>query len=740
MKTKTPTPGIQGYAENWRNDIVSALSVALVALPLGLGIAIACGFPPMSGITVAIIGGLVTTFFRSSQLAINGPSAGSIAVLISAGGILEDGTNNTINYILAAVIISGALQVLFGVLKLGRFAEQLPSSVINGILASIGIIIITKQSSFVLGIEPIGENTIDQIVYVLSNLDKTNPILLFITLIGLALMSFHNKISHRLFNLLPTPIWVLLISIPFVYLFDFFNPHSINLIGLEVYIGPEFLLNIPNNIWESFIYPDFSRIASLDFWTVVISINLITSVEHLIATKAVDKIDPYRRRTDIDKDLIGVGIGTIVSASIGGLPLLTAIVRSSVNIQNGAKTKGSNFFMGLILLLMILILAPYLQKIPLAALATILIFTGFRLASPNVFRDINEKGIEQVIFFLGTLFISLYKGMHWGIFGGILITLIVHVLIARMPITSFLYLMLTSSFKLINNDNNGLTLKATGIVNFLNILRLQKKLDSIKPGTNMIIDLSSARIVDLTVSEIIDNFKMSQAEKGGKVQIHGLDKHISVSGHKYSLRSLTNDQELLSNAREERLSKIAEEYNWTYQRETSWFNSYLRNFDFFKIRPIERKFNVISGIYEDQNAAWEICDVTFDEGALMAKEVFQTTAHIIILPYKIPRFILEKEGLFDKVFEKLYSFSGRKDIDFKEYPNFSKKFYLSGHDEESVRNFFNSRLIHYLDKNEIYHIESNGEALLIFRHFHQAKTEDIFKMLEFSKSLLKVFK
>ena len=203
--------------------------------------------------------------------------------------------------------------------------------------------------------------------------------------------------------------WVLLLSIPFVFIFNFFDEHSIHFFGKEYSIGPELLIRIPENLLDSILYPDFSMIGTGAFWMTVMSITLVASVETLASARAVDKLDPYNRVTNLNKDLVSVGLSTMVSGALGGLPIITVIVRSTVNVQNNAKTKWSNLYHGLILILFILILAPVLQNVPLAALAAILVYTGFKLASPNSFYNSYDQGVEQLLFMVSTLIITLLR-------------------------------------------------------------------------------------------------------------------------------------------------------------------------------------------------------------------------------------------------------------------------------------------------------------------------------------------
>ena len=356
--------GWRDLKEHWRSDLIAAISVALVALPLALGIAVSAGAPPISGLIASIIGGLVTTFFRGSHISINGPTAGLIVVILGAIAALDDGSDRVLNYVFAAILVAGAIQVAMGLLKLGRLANMFHSTVIQGILAAIGVIIFSRQIHVAMGSSEESENVFVNLVHVFTRLPELNPFVTLISVIGLLVLIFHSKIRLKIFQLLPAPMWVLILSIPLVYAFNFFEPHTIDLAGKGFEVGPHLLISIPDHILDAIMFPDFSRIDSFAFWSSSFLIAAIASIESLASAKAVDKLDPLRRKTDLNKDLIGVGIGTMLCGAIGGLPIINVIVRSTVNIHNEAKTKWSNFFHGALLLVFVFLLSPYIQQIP----------------------------------------------------------------------------------------------------------------------------------------------------------------------------------------------------------------------------------------------------------------------------------------------------------------------------------------------------------------------------------------
>lgn len=727
-----PSSGLKGLKENWQNDLIAAISVAFVALPLSLGIALASGLEPFAGLISAIIGGVVTTFIRGSHIGINGPGAGIIAVILGALSLLD----YNIHYVLAAIVVAGAIQTLLGLLRMGRFARMFPTSVLNGIMAAIGVIIITKQLHFAMGTKSNADSIVDTLKDVVYLAPEINPFVAVIALAGILLLAFYKRIKIRFFHLLPAPMWVLIISIPFVFAFDFFNEHTIDLFGKSYDIGPQFLIRVPSNPIQGLMHPDFAMIGTGSFWLAVAGITLVSSVEALASARAIDKLDPYQRVTNLNKDLVGVGLSTMLSGGLGGLPIMTVIVRSTVNIQNNAKTRWSNFFHGALLLLFVLILSPVLQSVPLAALAAILIFTGFRLASPRVFYQAYDQGVEQLFFMVGTFIITLLTNLVIGILGGILITLVLHMLLARVGFRGFFRMIFRSGSKVYERNDGSFDVKVKGIANFLSVLETNRLLESLPPAKVVRVDMSNTKLVDLSMMENLIEFKRIQDNLGGDVTITGLDHHWSSSYHNRALKIIVGPRRKRITQRQIDLQKLANRMGWTFEREVDWNTSYLQNFAFFDSRPIERKTNSIRGKDPRHQVSWEIADIVFDEGAMLSLEVFHTTVQVIRLQQPIPRFTIEKEGLFDKIFDRVKALSGYTDHNMKLYPKISKRFLLTGNDDLAIKQFFNHDLVNYLEHSDIQHMESNGEALIIFKYLHIAPPGEIRSMLNLTTELL----
>ena len=730
-----PKKGIQGLIQNWRSDLIAAISVALIALPLSLGIALAAGAPAMSGIFSAIIGGVVTTLYRGGHISVNGPAKGVIGVILLGIVLMDDGSGQAFNYVLAAVVISGAIQMLLGLLKLGRLEEVFHSSVIHGILAAIGIIIFAKQIHVALGTHSDSGSIVQNLIDAFLLLPEANPFVLIIALTGLLMLLFHSKTSYRFFHILPAPMWVIALSIPFVYAFNFFDQQTVSFLGKAYDIGPDLLLDIPDSIMDSIMHPNFSKINTLEFWTTVFSMLIITSIESLAIAKAVDKIDPYRRKTNLNKDLIGIGLSTMVAGFIGGLPIIAVIIRSTVNIHNGAKTKWSNMYQGLLLLIFIVLLGPILRQVPLCAFAILLVYTGFKLASPAVFKQAYNQGTEQLVFFVFTMVLTLYTNLLVGLLGGLLLALVTHMLLAKLSIPQFFKMVYKSRTRLVKVSDNAFDLKIKGIANFLGILKVDKLVAKIPQGADVNIDLSETRLVGITYMDYLAEYLKTQRASGGKVFITGLDSHVSSSNHNRALKICLSGSDAKLSHRQKRLRNLATEKDFQFSSQVDWNTDYFKKFHFFEIRPIERKYNSLKGSFRGISMSWEIADITFNEGQAFTAETFNTTLMVLKLNKKIPVFSMEKEGVLGKIFDRIMAFTGYKDIDFEMYPDFSKKFLLMGNNESEIRSFFTEEIVRFFENHQIYHIESNGNALLIFDKIKLARTDETIAFIDYGEKL-----
>ncbi len=523
-KKYIPADGLAGLKENFKTDAISGFIVFLLALPLSLGIAKASAFPPIMGLITAIIGGLLVSFFMGSRLTIKGPAAGLIVIV--AGSVAELGGGNEVHgwhLALGAMVFAALFQILFGVLKLGRLADFFPLSAIHGMLAAIGIIIIAKQIPVLLdvdpamtkGVSPFG--LIGKIPDFIANLD---PKATAIGLISLVIMMGWPYIKNSYIKMIPAPLVVLLFAIPAS-------------IGLNFKVEePQYaLVHIGNLLDNIHVNVDFSGIYQTSvFIKYVVMFALVGSLESLLTVKAVDLQDPFKRKSNTNKDLIAIGIGNTVSAVLGGLPMISEVARSSSNVNNGAKTRWANFFHGFFILAFVILAAPIIELIPNAALAAMLITVGIKLAHPKEFIHTFDIGKEQLAIFLTTIFFTLFEDLLVGIAAGIVLKMIIH-LFNGTPISSFFKAPTQVSF-----EGNNYLIEIDKAAIFTNFLGIKRKLDEIPSGFNVVIDLQKTKLVDHSVMESLHHFKDAYELNGGKVRIKGLEKHKPLSGHKFASR------------------------------------------------------------------------------------------------------------------------------------------------------------------------------------------------------------
>ncbi|NJD08422.1 MAG: SulP family inorganic anion transporter [Methylococcaceae bacterium] len=534
-----PKTGLAGLAENWTADVMSGFLVFLIALPLCLGISMASGVPPMAGIITAIIGGIVVSRVNGSFVTITGPAAGLIVVILEAVQDLGGGDAMAgYRYTLAAIVCASVIQTLLGIFKAGKLSAFFPSSVVHGMLAAIGIIIMSKQIHTLVGVRPEAKTLFGTIGEIPHSLMELNPEVAAIGGLGLLIMVIWNLLKNRYLKMIPAPILVVVLGVMLGEYFDLehehiymFLPNDPILPHHEYTIGPRFLVAIPENFLAGFTFPDFGRISELAFWEHVITICLVGSLESLISAAAVDKLDPYKRYSDLNRDLTAVGIGNTVAGMVGGLPMIAEIVRSSANINNGARTGWANFFHGAFLLIFVALFPRLIHEIPLAALAALLVFTGYRLAAPREFAKTLAVGKEQLAVFVITIIGVLATDLLIGVAIGMLAEFLVHVLRSVNW-----HEVLKLYFEIEEEEPGIYRVRVDGAAFFANFLSLKSELSALPEGRTVMFDLSETETIDHTVMEFIHHYCEDYERRGGKAEIHGLEQHQAASGHPLAAR------------------------------------------------------------------------------------------------------------------------------------------------------------------------------------------------------------
>ena len=518
-----PKDGLAGLKENFSSDASSGFIVFLLALPLSLGIAKASDFPPIMGLITAIIGGTVVSLFMGSRLSIKGPAAGLIVIV--AGAVSEFGGGETGWHLaLGAMAVAGVVQVLFGVFKLGKLMDFFPLSAVHGMLAAIGLIIIGKQIPVLLDVNPAlakGKEPLELFASIPEFFQHLDPRATVIGLISFSIMMGWPYIKNTTIKKIPAPLVVLAVAIPAELWMDFQTTEPAYAL---VHIG-----NLLDNIKFN---ADFAGISQTGiFIKFVIMFALVGSLESLLTVKAMDMADPFKRKSDANKDLIATGIGNTLVAFLGGLPMISEVARSSANIANGAKTRWANFFHGFFILAFVLLASHLIELIPNTALAAMLITVGIKLTHPKEFIHTLEKGKEQLLIFIVTILFTLGVDLLVGIAAGILTEILVNLFNGK-PLSSIFKAPTEVSF-----TEDAYLVEISDAAVFTNYLGIKRKLEAIPPGFPVTIDLSRTQLVDHSVMENFEHFKNEYERDGiGKVEIIGLEAHRSLSNHKSGAR------------------------------------------------------------------------------------------------------------------------------------------------------------------------------------------------------------
>jgi MFS superfamily sulfate permease-like transporter len=471
-----------------------------VALPLCLGIALASGAPLFSGLIAGIIGGIVVGSLSGSQVGVSGPAAGLAAIVLTAIGDLGGFQN-----FLLAVVLGGLIQLLFGILRAGIIGYYFPSSVIKGMLTGIGIIIILKQIPHFFGYESPegdfsffqhnGENTFSGIFNALKYISPGATLIAFLSLAILLLWSNVLSKKARIFELIQGPLVAVAVGILFVVITSdnaYWAIQSQQLVSVPV---PE---NI-NSFLGQFSFPNFGVIGNPQIWITAFTIALVASLETLLCVEATDKLDPEKRVTPTNRELIAQGTGNFISGLIGGLPVTQVIVRSSANIQSGGKTKMAAIIHGFLLLISVLLIPVLLNQIPLSVLAAILLIVGYKLAKPSLFVTMYQLGWKQsvpfVVTVLGIVFTDLLIGIGLGLLVGIVV-----ILIKSFQNSHFLHIEDKS------NGKHRIKMTLAEEVTFFNKGAILKELDSLPRDTVLELDVRKTRFLDHDIIEILQDF------------------------------------------------------------------------------------------------------------------------------------------------------------------------------------------------------------------------------------------
>ncbi|MEV8635322.1 SulP family inorganic anion transporter [Streptosporangium sp. NPDC051023] len=519
-------------------DVKSGFLVFLIALPLCLGIALASGFPPVAGVLTAIIGGILVSLLGSAPLTIKGPAAGLIVIALGAvqelgGGDLAAGYRRA----LAVGVVAAVIQIVFALCRVATVGIAMSPSVVHGMLAAIGVIIISKQAHVALGVKPQSKEPLGLIAEIPHSLVNANPRILMLGALGLLIMFGMPLIRARWARVVPAPLVVLAVTVPVALLFQLGTPHDYRFMTATYHLGPEFLVRLPGTLLDAVAFPDFSMIFTGTSLKYVVMFALIGTIESTLTVLAVDSMDPEKRSSDLNRDLLALGGGNLVSALLGGLPMISEIVRSKANIDAGATSRWSNFFHGTFLLLFVALLPGVLQTIPLAVLAAMLVYTGTRLASPREFIHAGEVGLDQLALFLTTLLVTLATDLLMGVAAGLALKIVLH-LVRGVPPLAFLRPRADAT-----RTGDVLHIRVPGAAIFTTLLPLRRTVNAASAAdgaggarqdvTEVVVDVEDAALVDHT---FLSGLATMSREWHATLTLRGLDRLTPVSSHPQATR------------------------------------------------------------------------------------------------------------------------------------------------------------------------------------------------------------
>lgn len=717
-----PRNGIGGL-RHWRYDMVAGLQVAMVSLPLSLAIAIASGAPPVTGLISAIIAGLIFPLLGGAYVTISGPAAGLAPALLA--GMLTLGQGDlAAGYplLLVAICMTGLIQVLLSLAKAGKYAIFLPATVVEGMLAAIGIMIIIKQIPLLIGAPSIPTKSI------LSALGKLpenfshlqiDAFLLGITC--LFLMFFLNRTKNHWFKKLPAPVLVVSIGIAFGYLLDLEQNH---------------LIKVPDQLLHGITFPDFSGVwEKQDLWwsiiLIIVTLTLIDGIESLATIAAVDKIDPFQRKSNPNVTLRAMGVSNMLSSLAGGLTIIPGGIKSRANIDAGGRTLWANAYNAIFLLIFVLLGTALINRIPLATLAAIITYVGWRLCEPAVFRKTYSIGRDQLVIFVGTIAAILFTDLLSGILLGVLaeFMLILYLLMPSFRYVLRGHLTFRQSFTFLWNNMTGLlkspvikvkpTEKAgkeiyevslSSVVCF-NLLPLDKVLSLLPAhaGVSLIVT-ESGKIIDHTAMEYLHHFREECLREGRSCSIEGIENYYPFSQHSLAARmpdtQLMRQAETLS-ARQQQMNQVADKNHLAFSPGTvSILNE--EGFVYFRRGDNKQERNVMTGLHNGMQVR------VFDYSHTRAPDYSMEHLHTLIIANlpgtpPLPNFIVAPAHYLERYLV------GYREVAFDDQAEFASVYRVYSKTDQDIRACLSAELIRFLMENPKFYMEAHGNSLLAFR-------------------------
>ncbi len=722
---ETPQNGIKGL-KHWRYDLLAGMQVALVSLPLSLGIAIASGAPPVTGLISAIIAGLIFPFLGGAYVTISGPAAG-LAPALLAGMLMLGGGDLAEGYplLLVAICLTGLLQILLAFFKTGRYAIFLPVTVVEAMLAAIGLIIIIKQIPPLMGaVMPASANMLESIAKLPGVFLQIEWSVLFIGALSLFLIFYLSKSKHEWMRKVPPPLFVTLLGVFLAYIF-----------GLDA----KHLITMPDSILEDGItMPAFGDVLSRPelWWSVlivVITLTLIDGVESLATIKAVDKIDPFQRKSDPNVTLRAMGVSNSLSSIFGGLTIIPGGIKSRTNIDAGGRTLWANFYNAVFLLIFMFVATDFIAMVPLAAIASILIYVGWKLCEYKVFTKTYSVGRDQLIIFIITIVAILSTDLLSGILIGVATEVLLllyllmpslrYVLTGRLSLQRSICLLwdnLKSIFtspviKVKELERNGIKhyeMTLSSLVCF-NLLPLDKMLSSLpdKEGVTLVIT-ESGRIIDHTAMEYLHQFQEECVRDGRVFELIGIENFIQFSKHSLAARmqdTMRVKEQVQRSDREIQMEKLSQHYELDFNAEAV---SILNAEDFVYLRRGADKeaCNTMHGKYKGANVR------LYDYSHTSAPNYYSKHWHTIITSsyaaesgINIPDLVITPGHYLERYLVDYI------EVDLPENNAFAEKYRLFAKEGSDPLSCISPELMEFIAKFDDCYLEVRNGVMLAFR-------------------------
>lgn len=678
-----------------KRDILSGFIISLIALPLCLGVASASNFPPITGVVTSVIAGVLTIWLSGSELAVKGPAAGLIVIVASA--VDEYGRGDAeLGYLLTAslIAVTGLAQILLGVLKIGRWADFIPSSVVHGMLAAIGIIIISKQIHLMVGIDPSdikGMEPVELIRHIPRSLLNLEWHISLIGVVSLLLLVLLPRVRNPYIKAIPPFLVVIVVAALIVQVFHAFSQKHTFHNALINPGKPDFRLLFDGRIFNA----ENMAITFKYFFL----LTIIGTVESILTVKAVDLLDPYKRSSDYNKDVIAIGIGNTLAGLFGALPMISEVARSSANINSKAKTRLSSITHGFFLVIFILIFASLLRLIPVAALSSILIFVGYKLANPRSFFHAVKVSNEHFIVFFMTAVITVAVDLLAGVTAGILIKILIN--FARSQEFKKLF----KPRLLVKTTSGHSVIYLDTVAVFTNWLQVKRALEA-ETGNKLVVDFTGVKMVD---SSFIDNLNRYKERYPNELLLRSFQELKPVKNHPHSMRLRLDPGKVVTielTRHQQKLKQFCEENNFIVSFNSIIPPNYMAGFRGFKYSEIRQSPVFCSGSVNGIRFEYLECWV-YDKVDMIEYQL--NTLGVEFTDRPVPRFMMQKESKL----EALVEFLAKNQVVIADKPVFNAKYSIYA--REPVEGIFKNEVISFFEQYELKDevIEGDGKHKII---------------------------